>query len=167
MPAAFGPPIPEAEALENARLIAADLRTQIDYQIRSAESMDTKAWALVTATGLIAGLVAPRVVLDTDVRSWSALVVFLVAIAMVVLCMLTIRPLANFAYGPNPASLIVEMERWSHVALVLAFAESMKDAREKNVIALDAKSTWYQYALITFGGVLVGIGWLVYVGAIS
>lgn len=155
------------DLLENGRLACTELRAQIDHQVHAAESMDTKAWALITAIGVIAGVVAPRVGLTTAVHAWSALVVFAVALITVGFCLRTIWPQTDFSFGPDPDAFVKWLAAYDRTAIALSTAEAMAEARQQNLLALQAKRTWFIGALIAFTSIVGGIGWLVYVGAIS
>jgi hypothetical protein len=158
--------VSDADVLANAQAACQEIRTQLDHQIRTADSIDTKAWALVTVTGLVAGLIAPRMQLDDPGRGIPAILVFVVVMVLVVCSILAIRPKADFSFGADPTALVAELENYSQVSMALGLAEALATARLMNLRALDRKHAWYTRALMALGGSLVGIAWLVYIGAI-
>ena len=158
--------IPDADVLANAQTACQEIRTQLDHQIRTADSIDTKAWALVTVTGLVSGLIAPRLEVANGAQGVAAFVVFLIAMAIVGSSILAIRPKADFSYGAEPAVLVAELERYPQVSLALGLAEGLAKARAINLAALDRKQAWYTRALLALAASLVGIAVLVYLGAL-
>jgi hypothetical protein len=85
---------------------------------------------------------------------------------LVVCSILAIRPKADFSFGADPTALVAELENYSQVSMALGLAEALATARLMNLRALDRKHAWYTRALMALGGSLVGIAWLVYIGAI-
>jgi hypothetical protein len=158
--------VTDADVLANAQAACQEIRTQLDHQIRTADSIDTKAWALVTVTGVVSGLIAPRLQLDDPERGIPAIIVFLVVMTLVACSILAIRPKADFSFGAEPTALVAELENYVEVSFALGLGEALATARQMNVRALDRKRAWYTRALLALAGSLVGIAWLVYIGAI-
>lgn len=116
--------------------------------------------------GLVAGLIAPRLQLENPGRGIPAILVFVVVMVLVVCSILAIRPKADFSFGADPTALVAELENYSQVSMALGLAEALATARLMNLRALDGKRAWYTRALVALGACLVGIAWLVYIGAI-
>lgn len=158
--------VADADVLANAEAAYTEIRAQIDHQVRSADSIDTKAWGLVTVTGVVAGLVASRLHLDDAVRAVSTFVVLAVVLALLACCFAAIRPKVIFSYGRKPAALVEQLQAYDRVAIALSIAESMVKSKERNDAALEYKAYWYQWGIVAFGGFLAGLMLLVYVQAI-
>jgi uncharacterized membrane protein len=157
----------DAQVLDNAKAACAEIRVQIDYQMKAGDSVDTKAWGLVTVTGVAAGLVAQRLHFSDVQQGWAAFVVFVVAMALVVFSILAVRPRSHFSFGVDPGPLVDNLESYATVGILLAMATSLRKARDLNAAALDRKVFWYTLALAMLGLLLVGLAWLVYLRAVQ
>jgi len=159
----------DSDVCENARAAYAEVRSQIDHQIRNADAIDTKATAVITVIGVLAALVAPRLAMDEPVRQLSGGIVFVVAFAAMVFCFLAIRPQADFAFGANPEDLVSDrvLEKYPPAAYWIGIVGGLVEARRQNVVALHRKADWYARALLAVGLLLLGIGWLIFVGGIT
>lgn len=159
----------DAEVVENARAAYAEVRAQMDHQIRNADAIDTKATAVITVIGVLAALVAPRLNMDDGLRQWSAAAALALAFGVLACCFLAIRPQANFAFGADPDDLLRDRvaEKYPPAAYWLGVVNGLIAARRQNVIALDRKADWYARALLSLGALLVGIGWLIFIGGLA
>lgn len=158
--------IPEADVLRSAAAAIEEIRRQIDHQAKAADSVDTKGAAVLTFVGTVAGLVATRVHLDSDVRAVAGLVTFAIIVAILACCIQAVRPRAGFSYGANAVDLIALIDRYPNEQVMLAMADSLRDARERNVKHLETKQDWYQNALLLIVAGIGAVGIMVAIEAI-
>lgn len=159
----------ETEVLANAKVAYAEVRSQIDLQVRCADAIDTKATALITAVGVVAALVAPRLQLGSLLPQVAAASGFILALATVTCCLFAIKPRKDFAYGADPTDLIKDRqpERFPEASYLLAVVKALVEARDKNATRIDQKAGWFVFSIATLLVLLVAIGWLVSIGGIK
>lgn len=160
--------LPEADAKANAELARVELRAQIDQQLRTADSLDTRTTALMTAVAAILALVVGRIQVGTDGwRIAAAILLLIVSLAFLYCALRAIASRRDFAYGAAAEELIESLEQYSHVTVALSLAGALRQARNKNADAINAKHAWYQRTVgLTFA--LAGaIAFLFAVGAIK
>jgi L-asparagine transporter-like permease len=154
------------DVLRSATAAVTEIRQQIDHQAKAADSVDTKASAVLTLTGTATGLVATRVHLDTDIRIVVGAVAFLTVLAILGCCAQAIRPRPGFSYGADAKALVSLVDGYSHVIVMVALADSLRDARANNVKHLAAKQSWYQNALYLVIAAVLAVAVMVAVEAI-
>ncbi len=159
---------PDDEVIANIDAAIVEMRVHIDHQSKDAESVDTKATAILTVTAAAAALLAARIgALDTDVRRLSAAVTVLVLVSLTVSLFQALRPRDEFSYGPNPGTMIGYADRQWRKPFLLWMADSFVAARERNVEFLEAKQGWYQRALRCLVATVLGVAWMVQTGVIE
>lgn len=90
----------DAEALANAELARGELREQIGQQLKTADSIDTKTTALLSAGAAIIALVGGRIQIGDDpAKIASAVLMLIVALAFLWCALATIGSRRNFAYA--------------------------------------------------------------------
>lgn len=159
----------DPQALTNARNAYADVRTQVDHQIRNADSLDTKATAVITAIGVLAGLTASRLHFESGLQQISGLVTFVVALAAVTCAVLAVKPRDGFSFGPNPDDLVKDNqpERFDDASYALGMLSAIVESRRENVQALEQKARWFQLSLWLLLALVFLAGWLVAIGGIQ
>lgn len=157
----------EDEARSNADLAYRELRAQIEQQLKAADSIDTKTTALMTGGAAIIALVGGRIQVGSETpRIVAALILFTLALTFLFCALKAISSRDNFAYGAKPEELVQSLEQYPHVAVGLAVAGSLRDARNKNSNAINAKHAWYQRTVGLTFGLAASIAILFAVGAI-
>ncbi len=166
-PNVVSPYPPDDEVIANVEAMLAEMRQHVDHQSTDAESVDTKATAILTVTAAGATLVAARIgALDTDIRRLSAFVTVVVLVSLTVSLFQALRPREKFSYGPTPRTMMRYADRQWHKPFMLWMADSFVQARDRNVEFLDAKQGWYQRALRCLVATVIGVAWMVQTGAI-
>ncbi len=141
-------PLPGADALANAELARAEFRAQIDQQLRTADSIDTKATALLTGSAAILALVAGRIQVGTDpLRIGATSIMFVIALLLLHLALRAMSSRDDFAYGAEGDALLEALEQERAPTLALSLADALKQARDKNVTAVNGKHRWYQWTV--------------------
>ncbi len=159
--------ISAAEVLKSASAAVEEIRRQIDHQVRAADTVDTKGAAVLTLTATVAGFAATRVQLDNDVRRVAGVITFVIVLAILGCCIQALKPRAGFSYGANATDLVALVDQYPHEQVMLALADSLRDARNVNVEHLEAKQGWYQNALRLIVAGIVAIAVMVAVEAIK
>jgi hypothetical protein len=158
---------PDDVVIANAETTIDEMRSHIDHQSKDAESVDTKAAAILTVTAAGAALVATRVgMLDTDLRKVSAVVTLVAVASLIGSLFQALRPRDVFSYGPNPVTMPRNAEELDRAAYLLWIVDSFAAARQGNVDFLEAKQSWYQRAMRCLVATVVGIAWMTQTGAI-
>jgi hypothetical protein len=158
----------DTDVVASATAAIAEIGRHVDHQSKDAESVDTKAAALLTvsvAGGTLA--VSRTLAVDTDPRLLSAVVAGIVAIALVVSLFQALRPRGPFSYGPDPRQLGALIDRETNKAVLLSMTDAFVKSRENNVVFLEAKQGWYQRALRCLVAIGVAVGWMTQTGAIK
>jgi hypothetical protein len=158
--------ISDKDIVASATLAIEEIRRQLDQQSTAADSVDTKGAAVLTLTGTVAGLVATRVQLDSDVRVAAGAISLAIVLAILGCCIQAVRPRKGFSYGADAPALVDLLDKYSHLQVTLAVADSLKDARAMNVLHLHAKQSWYQNALYFVVAGVGAVALMVAVGAI-
>lgn len=166
-PAEVEPTVTDADVLASAKEACAEIRRQVDHQVRDAELVDTKGSALLTLTATVVGLLATRLRLDNGERIGTALLAAVLVFLIFACCVQAVRPRGGFSYGADAAPLVALVDAHAHVTVMLSLADSLRDAREKNVRYLQIKQDWLQTALVLAVLGIVSIGWLVRVGGVT
>lgn len=160
-------PLPDAEALSNAELARAEFRAQIDQQLRTADSIDTKATALLTGSAAILALVAGRIQVGTELpRVVATSIMFVIALGLLYCALRALSSRDDFAYGAEGKALLGALEQERTPALALSLADALKEARDKNVTAVNGKHLWYQRTVALVFFLALSIASLFAVGAI-
>ena len=160
-------PLSDADALANAELARGELRAQIEQQLKTADSIDTKTTALLSVGGVILALVGGRIQVGTDpVRIAAALLTFAIGLAFLACALATIGSRRNFAYGAQGEELVESLEQYPPASIALALAEALRLARNKNDEAVGKKHVWYQRTVGLTFAVAVTVLVLFAVGAI-
>lgn len=124
-------PVSDVEVLENARAAAAELRAQIDQQLRTADSLDTRATALLTVgTGAVA-LIAGRLTVETDLHRLAGIAFGAAALWLLGSCLGALSSRSAFAYGADADALVPELEHHSTDVIALTIAKALRDARNR------------------------------------
>ena len=161
-------PLSDADALANAELARAELRSQIDQQLKTSDSLDTKTTALLSVGAAIIALVAARIQIGTEPdRIAAALFLLAAALTFLVCALATIGSRQNFAYGAQAEELVESLEQYPPAAVALALAEALRLARNKNDAAVNKKHVWYQRTVAMVFVLAVAITALFLVGAIE
>jgi hypothetical protein len=155
----------DQDVTANAEAAIGETRTQIDIQLKEADSIHAKAAAIVTLTGVAGGIVVGRLHLDTDAQRVAALITALVLAVLLISASQSLRPRTGWSFGADPRALLAIVERYSHKIVLLALAESLVEARELNARVLRAKQEWYARGLRGAVAALLAIGWMIQTGA--
>jgi hypothetical protein len=156
----------EESILLNAQAACGEARRHIDAQAKDAEVLDTKAAALITIGAGALGLTVTHL----QLLSAGHLVSIGLALAYLAIglacCFQAIRPREGFSYGAYPSFLAGLISGYPHWSVVTRLAESLAEAREKNVRYLAVKQRWYERALMTVPFVALGVAFMAYTGAL-
>ena len=139
--------IADEQIVKNATVAVEEIRRHVDHQVESATAVDTKGAALLTLMAAVAGIVATHVHLDNGWRVLVGSATFVIMLAILGCCIQAIRPRGGFSYGANPKDLVALIDIYPHEQVMLALADSLRDARDRNVDHLAAKLSWFQNAL--------------------
>lgn len=157
----------DEDVVKSATAAITEIRAQIDAQRKDAESLDTKAAAIFTATSAAAGVVVSQLgSLRTDPQRLAAITTFGVILILLVLAAQALRPRAGFSHGARPRELVAIVDRESHKTVLLSLADALVEARERNTSYLDVKQNWYMRSLRAVAAAALGIGWMVQTGAL-
>lgn len=150
-----------------ATLIVAELRRQVDHQLTAGAATDTKAAGLIAATFALVALVAPRVQIDSPVRTAAAVVTFGVVLLTLVELMQAIKPrVKTFSYGPDAKSLkefVGEPVEDLEIEMVNVFV----NARDANEAALEDKAESFILGIKALIVTVIGLGVMLAGGAIA
>lgn len=161
-------PLSDTEALANAELARGELRAQIEQQLKTADSIDTKTTALLSAGAAIVALVAGRVEIEDDsTRIAAAVLMLVVALGFLGCGLATIGSRRNFAYGAQAEELVESLEQYPPASVALALVEALRLARNRNDAAVSKKHVWYQRTVGLLFLLAVTIAVLFAVGAIK
>ena len=84
--------ISDKDIVASATLAIEEIRRQLDQQSTAADSVDTKGAAVLTLTDTVAGLVATRVQLNSDVRVAAGAISLALVLAILGCCIQAVRP---------------------------------------------------------------------------
>lgn len=161
------PFVPTVEDVaESAEAAIADISRQISLQAADSTSVDTKAAALFTLSATLLGIAASRIHLDSPERIFVGLVAFAYVLLLVLECIQVIRPRAGFSYGPDPTTLVGQLEHYASFGVKVRMAQSLAGSRERNVVFLASKQQWYERALVTIVFLTVTLAAMVQLEAI-
>jgi hypothetical protein len=158
----------DEEVVQSATAAITEIRGQIAYQAKDADSIDTKAAAIFTLTGVGAGLVLSNLgSLDTNSQVLSAMLTAAVIVALLISAAQVLRPRNGFSYGADPGDLVAIVDREVHKSVLLSLADALVASRQRNVVYLAAKQDWYIRALRGIVAAALSIGWMIQTGAIG
>jgi hypothetical protein len=158
--------IPDRDVIANADRAYMEIRALLDHQVRTAESLDTKAGALLTVLVAAAAIAAPRLQLDSPDRVTAGIICFALVVLLAAFVLGTLWP-RGFSYGADATALAASLEEYSQASIALARAEAVRDAWQRNDDALDSKHLWYSCSLISLPAILASIGYMVSVQAVT
>jgi hypothetical protein len=169
MLADIGPVYPaDEDVMANAAAAIDELQRHIDHQSKDAESVDSKAAAILTLTAAAIPLAATRFgAMDTDAKRWAVLIATVAVGALVVSLFQALRPRSVFSYGPNPTTIGRYADRESRKAFALWMLDSYIAARDINVDFLRSKHGWYQRSLRALISSALAVIWMINVGLIE
>lgn len=157
----------DADVVASAEAAIAEARRQIDFQIKAADGLDTKAAAIVTFAGVAAGIAIGRLHLDTEAQRLSAAVAGVVLATLLVSAGQALRPRAGWSYGVDLLGLIRLVDSLPHKTVLLSLADSLAEARGRNAVVLGAKQVWYERGLRGIVATLLALGWMIQTGGIK
>lgn len=158
--------MPEPERT-SAQIIVEEIRRQVDLQVTASNGLDTKAMAIFAGVAAVAAFIAPRVVVETPRQTLDALATFGILLAALACLLLAVRPrVGAFSNGPNVDQLA---ERADDQASNLErdLVPSFVKVRDRNEEYLKQKSSWILRALVCLFAAVVGMAFMVGVGAIK
>jgi hypothetical protein len=160
----------QADLIASAELVAAELRAQIDHQLKAASEFDTKALGLLSVLGVAATLIAPRLAIDpghageivaaivgVGAAGWSAFQgVMVLAIGR-----------GRFSAGADATVLVATVDEHGHAQVLRGMLIALRDAIGRNEAAIEHKYDRFvgQVAALIASFALVPI--LVVLGAIE
>jgi hypothetical protein len=158
--------MPEPERT-SAQIIVEEIRRQVDLQVSADDAMDTKAMAVFAGVAAVAAFIAPRVVVSNPLQTLAAfgtLVLLLLALG----CLLeAVRPrIGGFSNGPNVQNLAKRIDDPA-ARLERKLVPAFVSVRDRNEAFLKAKGDWMIWALRCLMVTVVGIAFMVVVGAIK
>ena len=139
--------IPDREVIANADRAYSEIRAILDLQSKAAESLDTKAGALLTVVVAGTAIAAPRIQLDSYERVIAGTIALALLALLAIFILGAVWPRA-FSYGADARGLAASLEEYSEASIALARAEAARDAWQRNDDALDSKLLWYACALV-------------------
>jgi hypothetical protein len=160
-----GHAVTDHAVIANADRAYAEIRAVLDHQVKTAETLDTKAGALLTITVAAAAIAAPRIRIDSDERLIAGTVAFALIGLLATFILGTLWPRA-FSFGADPSALAEALETYGEASVALARAEAASSAWKRNDDALDSKHLWYSCALLTLPMILLSIAHMVSVRAV-
>lgn len=156
----------DEDALANAELARSELRTQIDQQLKTADSIDAKASTLLAAGAAVIALVAGRIEIDGDpLRIAAAILLQAVSLALLFSALRALASRDTFAYGADAQALVDNLEQVRPPELALALVEALRQARDRNNTAVNGKHNWYMWTVGLLFALAVSIAILFAVGA--
>jgi hypothetical protein len=149
------------------QLIVEEIRRQVDHQVSAADSLDTRSMAIFAGVAAVAAFIGPRVNVTSTERQLAAAVTLAALVAALICLLFAVRPrVGSFSNGPDVHQLaerIGDPGASLEVELVPAFVQ----VRDRNETFLASKGDWIIRALRSLIGTVLGIGWMVGVGAIK
>lgn len=159
-------PPDDAQVLRNAQAACSEIRRHIDHQVKASDSLDLKGAALLALTATVAAAIIPQLHLDSFERVASGAVTGAVVLSLLLCCFQAIRPRRGMSYGADPPALVALVDAHPHLDLMLAMADSLRDARNENVSYLRIKHRWFQNALGLAVVAILALAAMVYYGGI-
>lgn len=159
---------PSTESIvANAQATIDEARRHIAAQAKDAETLDTKASALITITSGVVAFALGRAYITTSSQAVAAITTTLYLVLGVTACFQAIRPRRKFSYGASPAFLADLVAKYPHWSVMQQLAASLGRAREENVGYLDTKQGWYERALLTGPFLGAALAAMAYTGAFA
>jgi hypothetical protein len=156
------------DVVKSATAAIAEIRQQIGFQAKDADSLDTKAAAIFTVTGAGTGLVVSRLSdFDTAAQVTSGIAGFVVVVALLLSAAQVLRPRQGFSYGAEPSDLVAIIDRVVHKSVLQSLADALVVSRARNVEYLAVKQDWYQRALRGVVAAAIVVGWMIQTGALG
>jgi hypothetical protein len=119
------------------------------------------------AVAAILAFVVGRIHVGADGwRIAAAILLLIVSLAFLYWSLRAIAGRRDFAYGASAEDLIESLEQYSHATVALSLAGALREARNKNADAINAKHAWYQRTVGLTFAVAGAIACLFAVGAI-
>ena len=154
--------------LENARAAVADFRAQIDLQVRAAESIETRATAVLTVGAGGVAIVAGRLRVHDVGETIIALVFGGAALALIVTCLMVLASRSSFAYGVDANDLVPLLGQLrSREEITVTMAEALRQGRNANEVSIERKFRPFVFATISLVALALSGAALFAAGAIK
>lgn len=151
----------------SAQIIVDEIRRQVELQAKASEGLDTRAMAVFGGVAVVAVLVADRVTVHDVLQGVAAVITLgLLLGALFCLLMSVLPKIGKFSNGPDVSQLgkrISEKPSDLERELVSSFVK----VRGLNEDFLKSKAGWMINALWFLIGTVIGIAFMVGVGAIK